>query len=171
MTATTDLVVEALRAEAQRRTRAALKAAADLEQQRTTSRRDVRAQAVKLVTFLAGAATLTAEADRLEALATDGTPTVAMHPDAPAAFERAAATLAADDDGLSPEAHLAAQRAGLEDAIPPGDLPEVEDELGTLPEDLTGGPDVDAAAILDHVEAELTATITARPLPGSTRPA
>lgn len=166
--APTALVVEALRAEADRRTRAALGAAVALEQQRTgTGKRDVRAQAVRLVTFLAGAGQLSAEADRFERLAAMTPQQLAAEAqrDTIAAVLTSPAPVPGDtvvyeqvpDDGLSADAHRIAALAGLEDAVIPGDAPAVEDELGTLPEDLELGPEVDAGQLLGDEPAPAAA--------------
>lgn len=146
MTAPTGLVVEALRAEAQRRHRAGLKLALELEGLRTSGT-DVRTRAVRLVTWLAGAAQLDAEADRLEA----GPPlrgadvlagALAAAPSAQLAEEQDRRDAAGD--GLSPEANAAADLAHLEPTVL---VDGPEDPLtGATPEDEPADVDLDALA-------------------------
>lgn len=121
--ATRDLVVEALRAEAGKRTRVAVKASLSVAADRL-ERKDVRSASVRVTALLAEAAQLGALADELAAA--EAMPVLTMHPSASAMvedlkgldLEDAAVILGVPldapdpdedtvDDGLSDAAHAA----------------------------------------------------------------
>lgn len=145
MTPPTDLVVDALRAEASRRLRAGLKLALELEQDRAGGK-DVRSRAVRLVTWLAGGATLEAEADRLAGLDVRGVAGLTGTPisEPPAPLE---APVDPDDDGLSPEAHRAAQLAGLDPTV----LEEDPETGSTAEDDVDAEPTPEELTVLAEV--------------------
>jgi hypothetical protein len=155
--ATRDLVVEALRAEASKRTRVASKASLSVAEDRL-AKRDVRSASVRVTALLAEAAQLGALADELalaEALPVMSAAVVEASRapsgtipadggvdlsklDDPTPLDVAAGMLGVwpDDDGLSEAAHRAAELAGLEDAFVDPDGEDVE--TGATAEDEPG---------------------------------
>lgn len=150
--ATRDLVVEALRAEASRRSRVATKASLTVAEDKL-AKRDVRSAAVRVTGLLAEAAQLGQLADELAAAEAlpivDRVPPLAVAKpelevdltklDDPTPLDVAAAMLGVDagtgepvleedpdDDGLSPAAHAIAELAGLDDALLDEDDPTLD---------------------------------------------
>lgn len=132
--ATRDLVVDALRAEADKRTRVAQGAAQHVASDRRSGK-DVRSASVRVTALLAEAGELADLADELAAHV--GTlPVISPDPPALMTAEELATNLGVplaevlpdpdSDDGLSEAAHRAAELAGLEDAFVDPDGEDVE---------------------------------------------
>lgn len=144
-----DLVVAALRAEADKRTRVARGAAQHVAADKLAGGRDVRSSAVRVAMLLAEAGQLADLADELAAatelavlsVAADGALRTAGIPEPKAGDATAvvvdplrpgltaqdlAAAAGVPDDGLSDAAHRAAELAGLEDAYVDPDGEDVE---------------------------------------------
>ena len=149
--ATRALVVEALRGAADQRTRVAKGAARKVAGARAEGR-DVRSQAVKVTALLAEADELSELAAELEAaaevvvlsVAQDGALEVIPIPEpVEPLLEDPDEDEDPDDDGLSPAAHAAAERAGLTAVAVDEDAPDVD--TGADPEDDPADTDVEEA--------------------------
>lgn len=161
-----DVVVDALRTAAERRTKVATMAAGNLAEDKAAGKiKDARGPAVRVAMLLAEANYLTTAADELAA-AKEGAGLLVAGPSiaAPAVVEAppgvdpavlAAAMAAAGDDGTSPEAQRIAALAGLQ---PSG--PDDEDPLtGELPEDrIDEVADVAALGALDPITDQEAST-------------